>query len=187
MKKLCFILFSFLFLISCEKNSKPNIFWIVVEDQSQYLFPFYSNNDINLPNLENLSNESVVFQNMYATYPVCAPARSSIITGMYPNSIGTHNMRAFQYDNYFKQGKISKRSEKEQVLEIPYYSSNLAESIKTFPEILRENGYFTYNRSKGDYNFIISDSTWTEYGNEVDLKLVDKPLFAVYNLSLIHI
>ena len=186
MKKLCFTLFSFLFLISCEKNSKPNIFWIVVEDQSQYLFPFYSNEDINLPNLDKLSSESLVFQNMYATYPVCAPARSSIITGMYPNSIGTHNMRAFQYDNYFKQGKISERSKKEQVLEIPYYSSNLAESIETFPEILRKNGYYTYNRSKGDYNFKISDSIWTEYGNEVDLKLVDKPLFAVYNYNITH-
>ena len=82
---------------------------------------------------------------MYGTYPVCAPARSSIITGMYPNSIGTHNMRAFQYDNYFKQGKISKESKKEQVLEIPYYSSNLAESIETFPEILSLlNGYYTF-------------------------------------------
>ena len=29
------------------------------------------------------------------------PARSSIITGMYPNSIGTHNMRAMHFDNYF--------------------------------------------------------------------------------------
>ena len=57
MKKLCFILFSFLFLISCEKNSKPNIFWIVVEDQSQYLFPFYSNEDINLHNLKKLSED----------------------------------------------------------------------------------------------------------------------------------
>ena len=74
----------------------------MVEDQSfQYLFPFYSNEDIKLPNLKAFY-ESLVFKNMYATYPVCAPAEFKI-TGMYPNSIGTHNMRAFQYDNYFKQ------------------------------------------------------------------------------------
>ena len=62
---------------------------------SHNIFPTYGNDEISLPNLESLANESLVFENMYATYPVCAPARSSIITGMYPSSIGTHNMRAY--------------------------------------------------------------------------------------------
>ena len=114
---LCLLLVIF---YGCDDDSKPNIIWITIEDQSQYLLPFNGNDDISLPNLEKIAKESLIFDNMYATYPVCAPARSSIITGMYPNSIGTHNMRAFKYDNYFKQGKISERSEKEQILDIPY-------------------------------------------------------------------
>ena len=83
-----------LVFFSCSKNENYNVVWIVVEDQSQYFFPTYGNDEISLPNLESLADESLVFENMYATYPVCAPARSSIITGMYPSSIGTHNMRA---------------------------------------------------------------------------------------------
>ena len=186
MKKFFLILSSFFLLISCNKDLKPNIIWITIEDQSQYLLPFNGNNDISLPNLEKISRESIVFQNMYATYPVCAPARSSIITGMYPNSIGTHNMRTMAYGSYIKTGKLGERNENEKVLGIPRYSSKLAESIKTFPHILRENGYYTYNKSKGDYNFIINDSTWTSYRSEIDLKEINKPLFAVYNFDITH-
>ena len=39
--------------------------------------------------------DGIVYDNMNSPYPVCAPARSAIITGMYPNSIGTGNMRAY--------------------------------------------------------------------------------------------
>ena len=95
---------------------------------------------------------------MYATYPVCAPARSSIISGMYPQSIGTHNMRAMHYDNFLANDRdLGERTEWDSSLPIPRYSSKIAESIKPFPMILRQNGYFTYNDAKGDYNFIINE------------------------------
>ena len=188
MNRVFVIILSLSFLISCDKNVKPNIFWITIEDQSQYLLPFNGNQDVSLPNLEKIAEESIVFDNMYATYPVCAPARSSIITGMYPNSIGTHNMRAMHFDNYFNNDqKFGKRSEKEQVLEVPYYSSKLAESIRTFPEILRENGYYTYNDAKGDYNFILDiDSVWSGYRTNFKLSKNKAPIFAVYNFNVTH-
>jgi len=170
----------------CNDDSKPNIIWITIEDQSQYLLPFNGNDDVTLPNLEDIAKESLIFDNMYATYPVCAPARSSIITGMYPNSIGTHNMRALSYGTYKKTGKLGERNENEKVLGIPRYSSNLAESIKTFPTILRDHGYFTFNKAKGDYNFIISDSTWSEYGTNKKFNKSDSPFFAVYNYNITH-
>ena len=178
--------FSFLF-ISCDTDKKPNIIWITIEDQSQYLLPFYGNPDVSLPNLENIAAESLIFDNMYASYPVCAPARSSIITGMYPNSIGTHNMRTMHYDNYIRNGNVlGERNTNENNLGFPRYSSKIAESIKTFPSILRANGYFTYNNAKGDYNFIISDSTWSEYATNKKIKKTDSPLFAVYNYNITH-
>ena len=170
----------------CNDDSKPNIIWITIEDQSQYLLPFNGNDDVTLPNLEDITKESLIFDNMYATYPVCAPARSSIITGMYPNSIGTHNMRTMHYSYYKKNGDLGERNENEKVLGIPRYSSNLAESIKTFPTILRDHGYFTFNKAKGDYNFIISDSTWSEYGTNKKFNKSDSPFFAVYNYNITH-
>ena len=106
MKKVFLILSSFYLIISCNKDLKPNIVWITIEDQSQYLLPFNGNDDIKLPNLQKIAEESLIFNNMYAPYPVCAPARSSIITGMYPNSIGTHNMRTMTYDSYIRTGEL---------------------------------------------------------------------------------
>ena len=118
MKYTHLLILIFLF-VACSNNDKPNIIWITIEDQSQYLLPFNGNSDVSLPNLEGIAKEGLVFENMYATYPVCAPARSSIITGMYPNSIGTHNMRALSYGTYKKTGKLGERNENEKVLGIP--------------------------------------------------------------------
>ena len=95
-----------LFFIGCSNLEKPNIIWITIEDQSQYLLPFNGNNDVVLPNLQKIADESLIFENMYSVYPVCAPARSAIITGMYPNSIGTHNMRTMAYSHYKKTGNL---------------------------------------------------------------------------------
>ena len=181
------LLIIFILTSGCSVTEKPNIIWITVEDQSAYFFPFYGNEDVSLPNLEELSKESLIFENMYATYPVCAPARSSIITGMYPQSIGTHNMRAMHYDNYLENDRnLGERTKWDSSLSIPRYSSTIAESIKTFPMILRQNGYFTYNDAKGDYNFIINDSTWSEYQTKNDITKDKSPLFAVYNFHGTH-
>lgn len=185
MKNLISLILIF-FFIGCSNLEKPNIIWITIEDQSQYLLPFNGNDDISLPNLQKIADESLIFENMYSVYPVCAPARSAIITGMYPNSIGTHNMRTMAYSYYKKNGNFGERNENEKVLGIPRYSSKLAESIKTFPSILRENGYLTYNKAKGDYNFIISDSTWSEFGTNKKITKADSPIFAVYNYNVTH-
>ena len=121
---------------SVESNTKPNIIWIVAEDQSQYFFPYYGDNAIELPNINKLLENGTVYEGMSSPYPVCAPARSSIITGMYPNSIGTGHQRAYNYNREV-------RPESEHLLEFQYYSSKLAEQIKPFTQILRENGYYT--------------------------------------------
>ena len=119
MRNIFFLIFIIL-TSACSVAEKPNIIWITVEDQSQYFFPFHGNGDVSLPNLEELASESLIFENMYATYPVCAPARSSIISGMYPQSIGTHNMRAMHYDNFLANDRdLGERTEWDSSLPIP--------------------------------------------------------------------
>ena len=125
-RKTFLTIFLITIISGCDKDYmvKPNIVWLVAEDQSQYFFPFYGNQSVSLPNINQLIVNGVIFEEMHSTYPVCAPARSAIITGMYPNSIGTGNMRALKND-----GKVSVRSEKESGLNLPYYSSKIAENI----------------------------------------------------------
>ena len=118
---------------------------------------------------------------MHSPYPVCAPARSAIITGMYPSSIGTGNQRA-----YHQKRKV--RPDSESKLGFPYYSSKLAEAIKPFTQILRENGYYCTNNSKTDYNFKLRDQAWDESSNHAswENRKKDQPFFAVFNFGVTH-
>ncbi len=118
---------------------------------------------------------------MHSPYPVCAPSRSAIITGMYPSSIGTGNHRA-----YHQKRKVRPDSESE--LEFPYYSSRLAEAIKPFTQILRENGYFCTNNSKTDYNFKLRKEAWDESSKDAswENRKKDQPFFAVFNFGVTH-
>ncbi len=184
-KKIIFalILINFFIINSCQVNEviKPNVIWLVIEDQSQYFFPFYGDNTLELPNISQLLDNGIVYEGMNSPYPVCAPARSAIITGMYPNSIGTGNQRAY---NYYR----TERNENEKLLEFPYYSSKIAEQIKPFTQILRENGYYTSNNSKKDYNFKLTKEAWDESSNNAswENKEGNEPFFSVFNFGVTH-
>ena len=178
-----FVLIAFSTIISCGSgnNIKPNIVWLVAEDQSQYFFPFYGDNSVTLPNISQLLENGIVYDGMNSPYPVCAPARSAIITGMYPNSIGTGNQRAYNYNR-------TVRTDNESILGFPYYSSKLAEQIKPFTQILRENGYYTTNNSKMDYNFKLREDAWDESSKEAswEKRNKDQPFFSVFNFGVTH-
>lgn len=178
-----FVLIAFSTIISCESgnNIKPNIVWLVAEDQSQYFFPFYGDNSVTLPNISQLLENGIIYDGMNSPYPVCAPARSAIITGMYPNSIGTGNQRAYNYNR-------TVRTDNESILGFPYYSSKLAEQIKPFTQILRENGYYTTNNSKMDYNFKLREDAWDESSKEAswEKRNKDQPFFSVFNFGVTH-
>jgi N-sulfoglucosamine sulfohydrolase len=186
MKKLFKFFFPFILMLTTligysQKQNQSNIVWLVAEDQSQYFFPFYGDKSVNLPNISKLLNNGTVYDGMHSPYPVCAPARSGIITGMYPNSIGTGNMRALS-------GNKNIRSEKEASLDVPYYSSKLAENIKPFTQILREKGYYCTNNSKRDYNFKLRDEAWDESSNDAswEKRKEGQPFFSVFNFNVTH-
>ncbi len=160
-------------------DTLPNIIWLVAEDQSPEWFPMYGDSTITLPNLEMLSTDGVVFENAYSPVPVCAPARSSIITGMYPTSLGTHNMRTHAP---WKEG------ENEPSIGIPSYSPIVPEGVKMFTEYLRAKGYYCANGPKEDYNFEKTTAAWDESSNgrHWRKRAEGQPFFTVFNFSVCH-
>jgi N-sulfoglucosamine sulfohydrolase len=143
------------------KPKQPNIMWIVSEDN----FPFlgcYGYPDANTPRLDKLATQGVLYRNAFANAPVCAPARNTLITGMYPPSNGTQHMRS--------------KHDVDQ------------ERIQFFTHHLRKAGYFCTNNSKTDYNLSPYQNDAWDQMQRGDHKKRKKgqPFFAVYNIGTSH-
>ena len=157
-------------------QDKPNIIWLVCEDQSLF-FSAYGDSTAYTPNLDNLTKNSSVYNNFFAVSPVCAPSRSSIITGMYPTTIGTHNMRAYK-----KNISINTKTK------LPIYSPVPKRKVQFFTEILRANGYYCSNNAKEDYNMEKSPLAWDESNKNAHWRNREKnkPFFSVFNFNITH-
>ncbi|MBC7320935.1 sulfatase-like hydrolase/transferase, partial [bacterium] len=66
---------------------KPNILFILTDDQAQWAVGAYGNKDIYTPNMDRLAEEGMLFTRAF-TCPVCSPSRAMIMTGLYPNKVG---------------------------------------------------------------------------------------------------
>jgi arylsulfatase A-like enzyme len=67
---------------------KTNLLFIFTDQQRADTLGCYGNPLVQTPNLDRLAGQSVLFENAYITQPVCTPARSSIMTGLYPHANG---------------------------------------------------------------------------------------------------
>lgn len=159
---------AFLVLSSCSDKDKfppPNIVWLVSEDNSADWIGAYGNNVAITPNIDKLAETGVVYNHAIAHVPCCAPARNTIITGVYANSSGTQQMRS----NY-----------------------KAPEFVRFFPEYLREAGYYTTNNKKEDYNTSFAKSlkqkAWDESSDAATYKnrKPGQPFFHVQNYMITH-
>lgn len=107
-----------------EELPLPNILWITSEDNSP-IAGCYGDEFATTPNMDALAAEGFLYTHAYANVPVCAPARNTILTGIYAISGGNQHMRSY-YDK--------------------------SDEVKFYPQMLREAGYYATNNSKEDYN-----------------------------------
>ena len=150
---------------SCKKQvpqELPNILWLVSEDNSP-LLGCYGDAFATTPNLDKLASEGFLYTHAYANAPVCAPTRNTIITGVYACSNGNQHMRS-----YYPKSEI----------------------VKTYPEYLRQVGYYCTNNAKTDYNTNSIDPSkiWDESSKNAHYKNRSdgQPFFAVFNCGISH-
>ena len=105
---------------------KPNILWLTSEDNGIFWMSCYGGTNCKTPNIDQLAKEGFRYTLCFDNAAVCAPTRSTWITGMYAISNGTQPMRSRN--------------------NIPH------DVIKYYPDLLREAGYHTSNWIKTDYN-----------------------------------
>lgn len=167
--------------VGADQTQPINIVWLSVEDMSPWIGP-YGDKTVPTPNLDKLAVRGVTYDNAFATSPVCAPARSSIITGMFATRIGTMQMR-----NGNPSGAALKKNP-EAYKDIPSYQGLPPQWLRCFPEHLRAAGYYCTNNSKKDYQFREPVTVWDESSGRAHWKnrAEDQPFFAVFNHTGTH-
>ena len=77
------IILSMLYLTSCknELKEKPNILFIITDDQSWVHAGCYGDKAVRTPAIDKLAMEGVTFNNAYCAAPSCSPSRAGILSG----------------------------------------------------------------------------------------------------------
>src|SRR4051795_2336983 len=69
-------------------RSKPNVIVILFDDLGVRDLGYLGATDLKTPNIDRLAAGGAVCRNWYSNSPVCAPARSALMTGRYPIRCG---------------------------------------------------------------------------------------------------
>lgn len=90
MKKIVFILLIFGLSLEAlpQHADKPNIIFILTDDQRWDALGFAGNSIIQTPEMDRLAREGIYFENAFVTTPICAASRASILTGLYERTHG---------------------------------------------------------------------------------------------------
>src|SRR5947199_6139461 len=95
-------------------QARPNILWLSSEDHGPHM-GCYGDTFATTPNVDKLAARGMIYTHVWSCAPVCAPARTTIISGMYPTSTGAAHMRSL----------------------VPYPAGK-----QMSPQFLREAGYY---------------------------------------------
>ena len=90
------ITFLFCFLsVILHAEDKPNVVFILSDDQSWSDYGFMGHPHIKTPNLDQLAAEGLVYERGYTTAAICRPSLASIVTGLYPHQTAVRGNRPF--------------------------------------------------------------------------------------------
>ena len=70
------------------QQKKPNILFILTDDQGYHDVSYYNTKDIQTPNIDDIAKQGMRFDNFYANSTVCSPTRAAILTGRYQDRVG---------------------------------------------------------------------------------------------------
>lgn len=114
-----------------EKESRPNIVFILADDLGWADLPVYGNAFNEAPNITKLAEEGMKFTDAYAACPVCSPTRASIMSGQYPARVGITDFIPGHWRPY---EKVRVPVNKTQYLPLDIY---------TVGEVMKDAGYTT--------------------------------------------
>jgi N-sulfoglucosamine sulfohydrolase len=144
-----------------QAADRPNILWITSEDNSPDYIGCYGDPHGMTPTIDRLATQGVLYQNAYSNAAVCGPARTTLILGMYPPSVGGEHMRS---------------------------QAPLPPHIQIYPKYLSDAGYYCTNNNKKDYNIDQEMPGWSDSSRDAHWKNRPEgtPFFAIFNTTITH-
>ncbi len=103
---------------SAAPDSRPNIIFIITDDQRADLLGIAGHPVAKTPHIDRIGREGAWFRNFFTVTPLCSPSRASFLTGLYPHSHGVINNDKLGLDV-------------------------ISHTLFTWPRQLRESGYET--------------------------------------------
>ena len=82
---------------------------------------YYNHGITDTSNIDKLIEDGVVFSQAYSSAPVSAPARASLLTGLYPHATGCVTLNLQRYPEL----------------------TRIKKSVPTLADVFRDNGYVT--------------------------------------------
>ena len=167
MKKLRLVEFAiWLVTVSSAFGAKrPNVVFLVSEDNSIHYLRHYGAEFGAMPNIEKLAAEGLTFNHAFSNAPVCSVARSTLATGVLAPRAG------FQYHRKSAQATLPK-------------------GLKPWSVLLREAGYYCANNSKTDYNFVVQKGeAWNESSRKASWRKrpnQKSPFFFMQSFAVCH-
>jgi len=120
---------------------KPNVLLIVCDDLNDYVGALGGHPQARTPNIDRLFASGVSFTQAHSNIPLCAPARASLFTGLYP-----HTSQYFGIDNWDENAVLKNN--------------------RTVMDHFRANGYQTLGTGKVMHNR--DRKEWQQYGHPAD-------------------
>ncbi len=141
-------------------SPRPNILWLSSEDHGPHVGA-YGDPNATTPTIDALAARGLRYAKCWSNAPVCAPARTTLICGMYATSTGGEHMRSM----------------------VPFPAGK-----KMYPQPLREVGYYCTNAAKEDYNVSKPGEVWNESSKNAHWKNrpAGAPFMAVFNSEKSH-
>jgi len=95
-----------------KKDKKPNVIILFSDQHNKDVMGFEGHPDVITPNLDKLASQSVIFDRAYCSVGISAPSRSSLMTGLYPRTLGllTNSERTSVMDNVVTLASVFKQN-----------------------------------------------------------------------------
>jgi arylsulfatase A-like enzyme len=77
--------------VSAADPKRPNLVFILTDNQGAWTLGCYGNPDIRTPHIDRLAKEGIRFTRALSSNPVCSPTRATFLTGLIPSQHGVHS------------------------------------------------------------------------------------------------